>query len=62
MRNFALVNKNTGNDDAEGVVFRNGKVAISWLTPWKSTTVYDSLDDAKHVSEVIGGRWIVFKE
>ena len=29
---------------AEGVVFSNGKCAVSWLTEHTSITVYDGLD------------------
>jgi hypothetical protein len=34
---------------AEGVVFSNGKVTLSWLTQYKSVGVYDSLDDVEAI-------------
>ena len=36
----------------EGVLFSDGKVAIRWLTPNRSTVIWDSLDDfmAVHVN------------
>ena len=31
---------------AEGAVFSNGKVAVTWRGPVRSVTVYESLEDA----------------
>ena len=30
---------------AEGVMFSDGKVALRWRTPYKSTGVYDSMEE-----------------
>lgn len=29
---------------AEGVIFKNGKCALSWLTPLTSVTIYDNIE------------------
>jgi hypothetical protein len=34
---------------AEGVVFSVGKVALSWCSPYRSVTIYESLDDLEAV-------------
>jgi len=34
---------------AEGVVFSNGKVTLSWLTQYKSVGVYDCLSDVEAI-------------
>jgi hypothetical protein len=34
---------------AEGIVFSNGKAALSWLTQYKSIGVYDSIDDVEDI-------------
>ena len=38
---------------AQGVLFDNGKVALTWLTEWPSVTVYDSIAElgAVHLHE-----------
>lgn len=34
---------------AEGVVFSDGRVALRWTSAYRSTAVYDSLEDAQAV-------------
>ncbi len=34
---------------AQGVVFGNGKVALTWLTEWPSVTVYNSIAEVEAV-------------
>lgn len=60
-RNHAAVVRNHKTDAAsvsgdavtlEGVLFSDGRVAVRWLTPNRSTVAWDSIDDfmAVHVS------------
>ncbi len=34
---------------AQGVLFDNGKVALTWLTDWPSVTVYNSIAEVETV-------------
>lgn len=33
---------------AEGVIFSNGKVALTWLTKYSSVSIYDDIEAAIH--------------
>jgi hypothetical protein len=34
---------------AEGVVFSVGSIALSWCSPYRSVTIYESLDDLEAI-------------
>ena len=34
---------------AEGVIFSNGKVALTWLTEHSSVAIYDSIDEVRAI-------------
>lgn len=34
---------------AEGVLFSTGKIALTWLTRFRSTTIYDSMEDVMQI-------------
>ena len=34
---------------AEGCVFTNGKVALAWISPYRSVTVFDSLEEVDQI-------------
>ena len=34
---------------AEGVVFQDGTVALRWLTAWRSTAFYESMEHLEHI-------------
>jgi hypothetical protein len=47
---------------AEGVVFSNGKVALTWLTPHTSVCVYDSMEQVRAIHSHGGKTEIVWGE
>ena len=46
---------------AEGVIFDNGKCAVSWLTRVTSVTIYDNIEDVKKIHGHGGMTEIVFE-
>lgn len=46
---------------AEGVIFSNGKVALSWRTAISSIVVYDSIKHVEHIHGHQGKTRIVFE-
>lgn len=46
---------------AEGVIFTNGKVALSWLTPTTSIVVYDSITVCEQIHGHEGRTRVVFE-
>lgn len=34
---------------AEGVLFTNGKVALAWLSEYKSVSIYDCIEDVETI-------------
>lgn len=57
MRRFYLVRHEDSDPDkisgtgviAEGVVFEDGTVAMRWKTRWKSTAIYDNVEDLQAI-------------
>jgi len=47
---------------AQGVLFDNGKVALTWLTERPSVTVYDSLDDVEAVHLHHGATSLIWED
>lgn len=47
---------------AEGVVFANGKVALSWLTPISSVAIYDAIGHVEHIHGHGGKTRVVWEE
>ena len=46
---------------AEGVVFDDGRVVLRWLTPVKSTVVFESISDVESVHGHQGKTTIVYE-
>jgi hypothetical protein len=46
---------------AEGVIFSNGKIALTWLTDVNSVAVYESLGDVEFIHGHKGKTRIVFE-
>lgn len=47
---------------AEGVVFSNGWVALTWLTPWTSVVFYPSIQAVEHIHGHQGRTKILFHD
>ena len=47
---------------AEGIVFSNGKCALSWTTQYQSIAVYDSIDDLIAIHGHDGKTTVVFSD
>lgn len=47
---------------AEGVVFSNGRVAITWLTEYTSIAVYDSMDAVRVIHGHDGRTEVVYED
>jgi hypothetical protein len=45
---------------AQGVLFDNGKVALSWLTEYSSTTIFDNWDDMVRIHGHSGSTLFIF--
>lgn len=45
---------------AEGIIFSNGKCALSWLTETTSIAVYDSIDDLEKIHGHNGKTIVVY--
>lgn len=45
---------------AEGVVFSNGWVGLTWVTPWTSVVFYPSLEHVEHIHGHEGKTVLVF--
>lgn len=47
---------------AEGVVFTNGKVAVSWLTQYTSIVIYDTITHVEAIHLHNGATEIIYSE
>jgi hypothetical protein len=47
---------------AQGVLFDNGRVALTWLTEWHSVNVYDSLAELEAVHLHGGATSLVWQD
>jgi len=46
---------------AEGVIFNNGKCAMSWLTNLTSITIYDNIEILEKIHSHEGRTKVIFK-
>ena len=47
---------------AEGVVFSNGHVALTWLSKFPSVNIYDSIEDVELIHGHEGSTKIIFDD
>ena len=45
---------------AEGVIFSNGKIAMSWISPFLSVTIFENMEVLKKIHSHAGKTEIVF--
>lgn len=47
---------------AEGVVFTDGTVALRWITKFKSTAIYNNMDECEKIHGHNGKTKIIWKD
>lgn len=47
---------------AEGVVFRNGKIAMAWVTKYTSLAIYDDMETLEHIHGHEGRTRVVWRD